>query len=136
MPSWEDQLAEVELILASTAQSEFYWRGSSEDIAAWKAALDRSGSEAYAPPLSYALRLTPEESTNVLWLNVDHDREEQQEVHFVLQGPLVSRDDLKRVQNVIDERCRIAVKEGEPCQGSVGGGSLLAGSDTHYCYSL
>lgn len=112
MPSLEEQAAEVQLIRASTADEEFEWRGSADEIRAWEALL--AGDEVTGveiASLAFALKLDDGNAAlSHLWLNVNYRLEG--EVELTLQGPDLSRHDLDRVKQVIDERQKEASTEG------------------------
>lgn len=109
MPLLQEQVAEVQLIQASVGQGEFRWRGSAEEVKAWKAIVagDELGDRETAP-LAFALRL--EADAGALWLNVEY--RQQGEVQLTLQGPNLARQDLIRVKRVIEERQEEATREG------------------------
>lgn len=114
MSLMEEQVAEVQLIQASTSEGEFQWRGSYEDIKAWELLIRGEFiQDGHAPPLAFALQLAHEGIDNDLWLNVDYPQDSSGEVQLTLQGPSVSRNDLDRVKKVIDESRKEAEKDGE-----------------------
>lgn len=113
MPSLEEQIAEVQLIKASTAEGEFEWRGSADEIKAWEAlAAGNVVKDTLIAPLAFALKLDEREAAPFqLWLNVNYRKEG--EVELTLHGPDLLRHDLNRVKLVIDERQKEASKEGK-----------------------
>jgi hypothetical protein len=113
MPLLEEQIAEVQLIQASTGEGEFQWKGSAEELRAWEAAVagDELGDRKISP-LAFALCLDVD--GDELWLNVNYRQEG--EAQMTLQGPNISRLDLDRVKRVIDERQAEGIKEGEIAQ--------------------
>ncbi|UZJ53034.1 hypothetical protein CBS101457_002354 [Exobasidium rhododendri] len=108
MPSLDQQVAEVQLLRASTAADEFCWRGSEKDEQVWETiVLSGIGDDQLRPSLSFALRLAKDETAESgpgLWLNIDYSHDPLEEVKMTLQGPTVGRHDMERVKRVIEAR--------------------------------
>lgn len=117
MPSLQDQVAEVDLILASTSDDEFRWSGSADEVATWKELISIGSPDTSdkAPPLCYALKLSAGEGSEQVWVNVNHSHDDNAEPSLTLRAPHVSKERLDGLHAVIQQRREAAAKEGELC---------------------